>query len=301
MDISAICSEDLLCLWMKSQGSGCFFLLVGATDENDQKSASRLRSDRHAVVPLRGERFSARVCRNPAQPGRLRSHRARSSSATPATAPTGSSSSSAPGHSRCCSRAPRRRRLFLDIDAKVLSGGERGLLGLAFHPQYESNGRFFVFYTRDSSVTADDGDIVIAGVRRVGGNPNVASTAETVLLTIEHPSQVATTTAACSRSIPTATCASASATAAPATTRRTTPRTSTRCSARSCASTSTSQPAGALLVAAVEPVRRRGRARRDLLDRLAQSMALQLRSATPASSGWPTSVRARAKRSTRRS
>ena len=52
--------------------------------------------------------------------------------------------------------------LFLDIDAKVLSGGERGLLGLAFHPQYASNGRFFVYYTRDSAVSADDGDIVIS-------------------------------------------------------------------------------------------------------------------------------------------
>jgi glucose/arabinose dehydrogenase len=36
---------------------------------------------------------------------------------------------------------------FLDIVARVGSGGERGLLGLAFHPQYASNGRFFVNYT----------------------------------------------------------------------------------------------------------------------------------------------------------
>ncbi len=76
---------------------------------------------------------------------------------------------------------------FLDIDAKVLSGGERGLLGLAFHPQYESNGRFFVYYTRDSAVAADDGDIVISEFG-VSGNPNIAATAETVLLTIEHSS-----------------------------------------------------------------------------------------------------------------
>jgi glucose/arabinose dehydrogenase len=35
--------------------------------------------------------------------------------------------------------------LFLDIQAKVVAGGEQGLLGLAFHPQYSTNGRFFVY------------------------------------------------------------------------------------------------------------------------------------------------------------
>lgn len=37
--------------------------------------------------------------------------------------------------------------VFLDIETAVRSGGERGLLGLAFHPEYASNGRFFVYYT----------------------------------------------------------------------------------------------------------------------------------------------------------
>src|SRR3954462_374985 len=32
---------------------------------------------------------------------------------------------------------------FLDIRSKVAFGGERGLLGLAFHPDYKRNGRFF--------------------------------------------------------------------------------------------------------------------------------------------------------------
>ncbi|MDX2176076.1 MAG: PQQ-dependent sugar dehydrogenase [Candidatus Sumerlaeia bacterium] len=45
----------------------------------------------------------------------------------------------------------RTASLFLDIDARVTSGGERGLLGLAFHPDYASNGRFFVNYTNDTS------------------------------------------------------------------------------------------------------------------------------------------------------
>ena len=42
---------------------------------------------------------------------------------------------------------------FLDISARISSGGERGLLGLAFHPQYASNGRFFVNYTDRSGDT----------------------------------------------------------------------------------------------------------------------------------------------------
>ncbi len=36
---------------------------------------------------------------------------------------------------------------FLDITDRVGFGGERGLLSLAFHPGYASNGRFFVNYT----------------------------------------------------------------------------------------------------------------------------------------------------------
>ena len=34
--------------------------------------------------------------------------------------------------------------VFLDITARVLFGGEQGLLGLAFHPQFSVNRRFFV-------------------------------------------------------------------------------------------------------------------------------------------------------------
>jgi glucose/arabinose dehydrogenase len=62
--------------------------------------------------------------------------------------------------------------------------GERGLLGLAFHPNYENNGFFYVYYTRLS-----DGDIQIARYQ-VSSNPNVAnSSSGLVLLTIEHSSQ----------------------------------------------------------------------------------------------------------------
>jgi glucose/arabinose dehydrogenase len=36
---------------------------------------------------------------------------------------------------------------FLSLSASILAGGEQGLLGLAFHPQFESNGKFYVYIT----------------------------------------------------------------------------------------------------------------------------------------------------------
>ncbi|MDQ3754701.1 MAG: PQQ-dependent sugar dehydrogenase [Acidobacteriota bacterium] len=72
--------------------------------------------------------------------------------------------------------------VFLDITARVLAGGERGLLGLAFHPQFRTNRRFFVNYTRQP-----DGATVIAEYRVSATDPNVAETGETVLLVIPQP------------------------------------------------------------------------------------------------------------------
>ncbi len=42
---------------------------------------------------------------------------------------------------------------FLDIASRISSGGERGLLGLAFHPQFAANRRFFVNYTNPAGDT----------------------------------------------------------------------------------------------------------------------------------------------------
>jgi len=64
-----------------------------------------------------------------------------------------------------------------------LSGGERGLLGLAFHPQYSTNRRFFVYYTRPG-----DGAIQIAEYQTSAADPNVADALnERVIITIPHP------------------------------------------------------------------------------------------------------------------
>lgn len=70
---------------------------------------------------------------------------------------------------------------FLDITGRVLSGGERGLLGLAFHPDYSRNGRFFVNYTRKP-----DGATVIAEYHR-GATSTLASSEERILLTVPQP------------------------------------------------------------------------------------------------------------------
>jgi hypothetical protein len=72
--------------------------------------------------------------------------------------------------------------VFLDITSRVLSGGERGLLGLAFHPDFEANGRFFLNYNRQT-----DGATVVAEYRVSPSNPNVAGLDETRLLEIPQP------------------------------------------------------------------------------------------------------------------
>jgi uncharacterized protein (TIGR03437 family) len=71
---------------------------------------------------------------------------------------------------------------FLNIASKIVAGGERGLLGLAFHPQYTSNRRFFVNYTRQP-----DGATVVSEFRASAGDPNVAETTERVIITIAQP------------------------------------------------------------------------------------------------------------------
>ncbi len=73
---------------------------------------------------------------------------------------------------------------FLDISTRTspFPYGERGLLGLAFHPNYENNRRFFVYYTR-----VGDGAIQIAEYQASAFNPDVADTTEKIIITIPHP------------------------------------------------------------------------------------------------------------------
>ena len=70
---------------------------------------------------------------------------------------------------------------FLDIEDRVsTNANERGLLGLAFHPNYPENPFFFVNYTNNSGATT-------ISKFSVSANEDIANDSETILLTINQP------------------------------------------------------------------------------------------------------------------
>jgi glucose/arabinose dehydrogenase len=73
---------------------------------------------------------------------------------------------------------------FLDISSRVLSGGERGLLSVAFHPQYATNHYFYVYFT-----TQTNGDIRIERFTTTA-NADVADPATSkLIITTQHSQQ----------------------------------------------------------------------------------------------------------------
>ncbi|QMU30672.1 PQQ-dependent sugar dehydrogenase [Adhaeribacter radiodurans] len=73
--------------------------------------------------------------------------------------------------------------VFLNLSPKVATGGELGLLGLAFHPDYKTNGYFYVNYTRGNPLTT-----VISRFKVSAAEPNVADpNSEQILLTYAQP------------------------------------------------------------------------------------------------------------------
>ena len=73
--------------------------------------------------------------------------------------------------------------VFLDIVKKVDSGGEKGLLGLAFHPDYKSNGYFYVNYTRSSPL-----ETVISRFKVLNPDaPSADPSTEEILLRYSQP------------------------------------------------------------------------------------------------------------------
>ena len=70
---------------------------------------------------------------------------------------------------------------FLTLSTKITNGSEQGLLSVAFHPNYASNGKFYVDYTDKS------GNTVVSSFH-VSGNPDVAdATSESIILQVLQP------------------------------------------------------------------------------------------------------------------
>ena len=78
------------------------------------------------------------------------------------------------------------RHLFLDLTGLVLCCGERGLLSMAFAPDYATTGRFYVDYTAKTSPTGT-GAITVAEYRRSAADPDMADPSSArIVLTIPH-------------------------------------------------------------------------------------------------------------------
>ncbi|MBA3435531.1 MAG: PQQ-dependent sugar dehydrogenase [Chloroflexi bacterium] len=83
-----------------------------------------------------------------------------------------------PGRIRIIDDGRARERLFLDLEDAVSCCREQGMLGLAFHPEYEANSRFFITYSDLR------GDLVLS---EFAGGPDRADPAsERVVLRIPH-------------------------------------------------------------------------------------------------------------------
>lgn len=72
---------------------------------------------------------------------------------------------------------------FLDISNRLVSGGERGLLGLAFPPDFAAKGYFYLNYTRSG-----DGATVVSRFFVSADNPDIADAeSEQILLEVNQP------------------------------------------------------------------------------------------------------------------
>lgn len=78
------------------------------------------------------------------------------------------------------SASAKEAAVILDIRKQVAYGGEMGLLGLAFHPEFKKNGFFFVDYTKDHPR-----ETVVSRFKMTNGVADPAS--ETILFTFAQP------------------------------------------------------------------------------------------------------------------
>ncbi|MEO7299608.1 MAG: PQQ-dependent sugar dehydrogenase [Verrucomicrobiota bacterium] len=72
--------------------------------------------------------------------------------------------------------AAPNRTVFMDISSRVTAGCEEGLLGLAFHPAYASNGYFYLFYSVNTNTSSSGLHQRISRFQVSPGNPNQGMT-----------------------------------------------------------------------------------------------------------------------------
>ncbi len=80
---------------------------------------------------------------------------------------------------------------FLDLKSKMISLNafydERGLLGFAFHPDFKTNRKFYVYYSASSSLGGSDHKSILAEYEASSSDPNLSSVQERLILSIEQP------------------------------------------------------------------------------------------------------------------
>lgn len=77
----------------------------------------------------------------------------------------------------------KTKEVFLDIRNKVLYGGEQGLLGLTFHPDYKNNGYFFIDYTANNPRRTVISRFQVSAENPYKADPN----SEEIILEVDQP------------------------------------------------------------------------------------------------------------------
>jgi glucose/arabinose dehydrogenase len=89
------------------------------------------------------------------------------------------------GRVRIVSTGTVRSKAYLDLTGRVVSGGEQGLLGLTFHPRFETKHFLYVAYTR-----ASDGALQVSRFTASSATAtSVAMSTERRIITVPHPGQ----------------------------------------------------------------------------------------------------------------
>jgi glucose/arabinose dehydrogenase len=97
-----------------------------------------------------------------------------------------------PGKIRILKNGKLLEKPFLDIskskvDKLSKSYSEKGLLGLAFHPQYNKNGKFFIYYSAPTDKKEMDNKSVLSEYQVSAAHPDEAGENEKIILQIEEP------------------------------------------------------------------------------------------------------------------